>query len=331
MDREGFNYFRIVLSIWLLGVCNVANAQELVPNGSFSYPESCQPGSITNGFMVEPWVQWSSSPDFYHPCKQEDYFVPNSFGGGGNPFEGEGYVGLVNYVSSFLAREFITVELLETMSDGISYHVEFYVSMMDSAWYATKNIGAHFSEGLPPLNISNLLELEPQVKYEGTDFLTEKIGWTKVEGSFTAEGGERYLTIGNFDIDEETDTLFVPGGGMPPPHSAVFWSQAHYYIDGVSVILDSIYLSIGDHEDVADSFNLYPNPNSGLFTVDIGLGDEDQAELHVWNISGQLVAQQGLSNGQSSISLDVSNGLYLYVVTINGERRWTGKVSVTSE
>ncbi|MFT6210743.1 MAG: hypothetical protein ACJATE_001369 [Bacteroidia bacterium] len=86
-----------------------------------------------------------------------------------------------------------------------------------------------------------------------------------------------------------------------------------------------------EEEDSINSFNLYPNPNSGLFTVDIGLGDEEQAELHVWNISGQLVAQQGLSNGQSSIGLDVSNGLYLYVVTVNGERRWTGKVSVTSE
>ena len=228
-------------------------------------------------------------------------------------------------------REFITVPLNEVLAEETSYYASWHVSLMDSAWYASRNIGAYFSENIPPADLQGLLALEPQVRYEGADFLTDKEGWMKVEGSFTAQGGERYLTIGNFDTDEETDTLYVPGGGAFRPEDPDFWRVSYYYIDGVSVIPDSIYLSVGDYEDVADSFNLYPNPNSGLFTVDIGLGDEDQAELHVWNISGQLVAQQGLSNGQSSISLDVSNGLYLYVVTVNGERRWTGKVSVVQE
>jgi hypothetical protein len=330
MEWKNISVFRIVLSMWLLGVCSLSNAQELVPNGNFNYSNACQPGSLMNGFMAEPWVQWSSSPDFYHPCKQEDYSVPNSFGGGGNPFGGEGYVGIVNYVSSFLAREFISVELNASLESEIDYHIEFHISMMDSAWFATKNIGTLFTVNLPPLYQADLLDLEPQVKYQGADFLSNKIGWTKVEGRFTAQGGERYLTIGNFDTDEETDTLFIPGGGIPPSHSEVFWSQAHYYIDGVSVIPDSIYLGIDDIEN-EEVFNLYPNPNTGEFTIDHTVDEKDKVEFNVWSISGQLVARQLLSNGQSIIRLDVANGLYLYTLKVNGLPKWSGKTSVSSE
>ena len=329
MEWKNICRYRLIMIGWFLGICVNTNAQELVPNGNFNYSDTCQSGSLVSGYMVEPWIEWAS-PDYYHSCKQASYSIPSSFGGGGQPFEGQGYVGIGVYVSFTSFREFIIIELTEPLVENTDYRGSFHVSMMDSMWFATRNIGAAFTAQEPPQDLNSILSIEPQVKYAGSSYLDNKVGWIKIAGSFTAQGGERYLTIGNFDIDAETDTMFVPGGGVPPSHSEVFWSGAYYYIDGVSVIPDSIYLSIGDHEDVADSFNLYPNPNSGLFTVDIGLGDEDQAELHVWNISGQLVAQQGLSNGQSSIGLDVSNGLYLYVVTINGERRWTGKVSLIS-
>jgi hypothetical protein len=315
---------------WLLGVCSFAHSQELVPNGDFNYSDTCQPGSLMNGFMTEPWVQWSSSPDFYHPCKQEDYSVPDSFGGGSNPLEGNGYIGMVVYVTTFTGREFVTVELLNALTEDVSYHVEFNVSMMDSAWYATKNIGTLFTVNLPPLNQAVLLGLEPQVKYQGTDFLSNKNGWLKIEGSFIAEGGENQLTIGNFDTDEETDTLFVTGGGMPPSHSEVYWSQAHYYIDGVSVIPDSIYLGVDDIEN-EEVFNLYPNPNSGTFTVMAGVDASRIAEMTIWGIRGQQVYKQFLQSGTNNINIEAPNGLYFYEVTVNGIPKWTGKVSISSD
>jgi hypothetical protein len=322
MEWKNISVFRIVLSIWLLGVCSVADAQELVPNGDFNYSDACQPGSLPNNFMVEPWVRWSSSSDFYHTCKSNDLSVPDSWGGGGNPLEGNGYVGMHVYSTAFTGREFVTVELLNALSEGVSYHVEFNVSMMDSAWYATKNIGTLFTVDLPPLNQADLLNLEPQVKYQGKDFLYNKIGWIKIEGSFIAEGGENQLTIGNFDTDEETDTLFVPSGGVPPTHSEVFWSFAYYYIDGVSVIPDSIYLGINDIEN-EEVFNLYPNPAQENVTVETKNGHNMHIELY--DAIGGLVLKQNMRSSRENIGVGhLPAGMYVITLLNKGtvvERR----------
>jgi hypothetical protein len=329
MEWKNISVFRIVLSMWLVGVCSVANAQELVPNGNFNLEEPCEPNTL-NGPGFDPWFWLFSTPDEYHVCYNPSRSVPYSFGGGGEPYSGEGYFGVYTFVKGNYRREFITVPLTETLFDGVEYHSSFWVSMMDSAWYASRNIGVYFSENIPPANLQGLLALEPQVRYTGSQFLTDKEDWTKVEGSFTAQGGERYLTIGNFDTDEETDTLFIPEGGAFRPNQPDFYRVAYYYIDGVSVIPDSIYLGIDDIEN-EEVFNLYPNPNTGEFTIDHTVDEKDKVEFNVWSISGQLVARQLLSNGQSIIRLEVANGLYLYTLKVNGNPRWTGKVSILSD
>jgi hypothetical protein len=330
MEWKNISVFRIVLSIWLLGVCSVANAQNLVVNGEFEYSDTCLFQSISTPQGVAPWGQLYSSPDFFHPCFPAEWSVPSNLGGGGQPLLSRGYAGLYAFFEPHLDREFLVGLLSESLVSGVSYHAEFYVSMMDSVWYASRSIGAYFSEDTPPANLPSLLNLVPQMKYEGVQFLSNKQDWTKIEGSFTAQGGERYLTIGNFNTDGETDTVFVSGGGMFRPNQPSFWKTSYYYIDGVSVIPDSIYLGIDDIEN-EEVFNLYPNPNTGEFTIDHTVDEKDKVELNVWSISGQLVARQLLSNGQSIIRLDVSNGLYLYKLKVNGLPKWSGKISVYSE
>jgi hypothetical protein len=266
-------------------ICSAAFGQNLVPNGTFDHQDSCLPGSLVSGYMVEPWIEWSS-PDFFHPCNEESYSVPSNFFGFEEPLAGRGYVGIAGYVSTVLFREFVSVKLTDSLTQNIDYHASFHVSMSDSMWYATRNVGVLFTENEPPVDLPSLLSLTPQVRYAGGTFLAEKDGWTKIEGSFTAQGGERYLTIGNFDTDEETDTFFVQGGGVPPSHSEIFWSGAYYYIDAVSVIPDSVYLSIGKNEATEPFFNLFPNPASDVLTIECS--DFIQS-IAVFDMYGRLV------------------------------------------
>ncbi len=238
------------------------------------------------------------------------------FWGGGIPLFGEGYIGLHVYSTIFIGREFATVELIQPLSEDISYHAEFNVSMMDSALYATKNIGVLFTENLPPLNQSALLDLEAQMKYEGDEFLTDKEDWMKVEGSFTAQGGERFLTIGNFDTDEETDTLFVEGGGVFRPNQPDYWSFSYYYIDGVSVIPDSIYLGVNDFEN-EEVFDLYPNPTTETLTIETE--SKQQQELQLYDATGRLVLQQHLSTARQEIGVGyLPRGVYVAVLVKEG-------------
>ena len=78
-------------------------------------------------------------------------------------------------------------------------------------------------------------------------------------------------------------------------------------------------------------FNLYPNPNTGAFTVWLHMNDEDVAHIQVWNMAGQRVYNTPLNNGTNALNINVAQGLYLYAVTVNGTPKWTGKVAISSE
>ncbi len=120
--------------------------------------------------------------------------------GGGYARTGLAYAGFkVWYINSRLVgREVVGVALLEPLDEGVPYRVEFHLSLLDSIWYASKNVGAYFSAQQPNSDIDSIESYQPQVRYEG-DFIIEKEGWTRVSGSF--------------DSYEDTEVLFVPGGG----------------------------------------------------------------------------------------------------------------------
>ena len=326
MDRENIYCLRLVI-LFVLSICGYVNGQNLVPNGGFNYPEPCIPGSGTAAGMT-PWFQSHGTPDKHHPCYASTLSVPLNVSGWETSYEGEGYVGLHTFVGSNLSREYISVELMEPLVAGVAYQGRFHVSRSDSCWYATGQIGMYLSSEFPSSDIVDLLSFEPQVTSTRDSILTESNGWTRINRSFVAEGGERYLTIGNFKDDDETDTLFVSGGGQLPFPSSDYWKLAYYYVDAVSVVPDSIYLSVNDFELGGAEMNLYPNPNAGEFMIDLLIDDNDVAEISVWNISGQRIYKEQLSVGQNQLELAVANGLYLYVVTLNGKPEWTGKVSI---
>jgi hypothetical protein len=321
--------FAFYLFFFVAFVVN-SQAQELVPNGRFNYSNPCSPQSLSSPVSLDPWTYHYGSPDFFHPCFPTDWSVPTSYWGGVEAFIGEGYSGLTTIGYAGSVREIISVELLSALDEGVDYHCSFWVSMMDSAWYASKNIGACFSENIPPNNLQGLLALEPQVRYEGAEFLTDKEGWMRVEGSFTAIGGERYLTIGNFDTDEETDTLFVEGGGAFRPDQPNFFRLAYYYIDGVSLIPDSVYLSNEEQKDDNFEFDVYPNPTlNGSVTLNFDLKNGDVAELQVLDVSGRQVYAAKEISQSNVIQLDgLSDGIYHCRLVVNSSVVVTRKLVV---
>jgi len=65
----------------------------------------------------------------------------------------------------------------------------------------------------------------PQIQLDTTALLLDTMEWSKISGVYTAVGNERFLTIGNFYADSQTDTLSHLGT----------WILGYYYIDDVSV------------------------------------------------------------------------------------------------
>ncbi len=295
----------IFLFVWAVSLKAQVN---LVPNPSFEEKDTCP---ITNGaiFLAEPWTSVYDGVSYFHECGANGFTAPGNKYGWENPLTGQAYIGFSEWViNSGYESQFAGVELTSPLITGKKYNVEFYVSMIDSCWYAIKNIGVYFSQNQPPTNITTLLGYEPQVKYTGTDFLDNKEGWTKIEGSFFADGGEQFMTIGNFDGHENTDTIFVSGGGEPPPGLPHYWKAAGYYIDDVSVNLDT---TTGIPETEKPKLKIFPNPAGSQITIEQLSVTGNQLSVEVYDAVGRLVAQSVAQGQQTTIPLNLSQGVYL--------------------
>jgi hypothetical protein len=230
-------------------------------------------------------------------------------GGGGYANSGDAYVGIAIWAKTIQnGREFFSIKLTQPLIPGKKYNVGFYVSLMDSMWYASKNIGAYFCIDSVERHFSNdfFFAVTPQIKYTGTEYLTDKEGWMKIENSFYADGGEQFMTIGNFDDDNNTDTLLV----SPVTSGGMIKTDAYYYIDDVSVELDT---TVGINELDNVKFEVYPNPAKESVVIDTEF--REQTIVRLFDITGREVLTTALTADKTT--LDVSGfaaGVYTAVL-----------------
>ena len=294
-------------------------AQNAVPNPSFEEHIGC-PSPASHMGLLNSWSNVIGTCEYLHECGINGFGIPVNKGGGGYARTGQAYC-LFNTWSQSQYFEVLGVELEVELEAGKGYRVEFYLSMLDSVWYASKNIGAYFSAEQPPSNADSLQSYLPQVRYEG-DFITDKEGWTRVSGSFVAQGGEKFMSIGNFDKYEDTETLFVPGGGIPPSHSATYWQVAAYFIDDVSVVPDS---TTSVHEEVLGSITVFPNPVRDVLHIE----GERIAMLRLFDISGREVYAPRFAQSQGIWRMEVGalpQGVYMLEVMLSDGRKSVHKV-----
>jgi len=206
-------------------------AQNLVPNPSFEYYTQC-PWDAGGSGQLNFAYTWQSpttgTPDLFNSCSSiASSSVPSNGIGYEYAHNGNGYSGIYCYYKWILGREYIQVQLIDSLQKNTIYCVEFYVSLADKSDYAVNNIGAFLSTDSVRSNTS-LIVCTPQIVNSSANPLTNKTGWTKISGSFIANGGEKYITIGNFNDDANSDTVRVSSNGWNG-------SIAYYYIDEVSV------------------------------------------------------------------------------------------------
>jgi hypothetical protein len=211
----------------------------LVPNPSFETFSVCpnNAGQITYATgWINPTVKGNS--DFFNSCSSvvgvPSYCNCNlSFQ---YPKSGNGYAGVWAYNSTTSdLREYIQVQLINTLLPSKCYYVEFYLNKLNYCQYATDNVGFILSPTNISLtsNTSYLLYYPNSVKGFQNKMNQDTINWIKSSSIYNSGGGESFLTIGNFNNDIETDTLIVNNNS--------FGNGAYYFIDDVSVIpIDSI-------------------------------------------------------------------------------------------
>lgn len=211
----------------------VSSSGNLVPNGDFESYSNC-PTGISQIDVAVPWFQPTlGTPEYFNACAPSSSGVSTPVNEFGTmiPHSGKGYAGIAVFgaddaPNSNSSREYLEVSLNSPLQANVTYGVSFYVSVAGISQYAIDSIGAYFSSAPEKAPIIGVLNVVPQVQNPSGNFLSSFGSWMLVSGTYTAVGGENYITIGNF-LDDAV-TLAVPLGFGAQPVS-------YYYIDDVSV------------------------------------------------------------------------------------------------
>jgi outer membrane protein OmpA-like peptidoglycan-associated protein len=224
------------------------DSDNMVFNPSFEEycrcPDRIDAVGILNG--VDAWWQpTAGSSDYFNVCGGRECNVPRNKMGFQPAHTGVAYCGI--YCSQESYREYLQTQLKAPLVAGKRYRVSFYVSLAEKSPHAIATIGALLSsERISDSTWDILMSREttscgdnqsqsiaiyykPQVVNDKETVLSDPKAWTLVSGEFVAVGGERFLTIGNFN---SFNNSVVVESNQP---NAVL-QGAYYYIDDVSVV-----------------------------------------------------------------------------------------------
>jgi hypothetical protein len=284
-------------------------------------------------FKCQGWQNpTSSSPDYFNVCAPPLVFPPDTFPHFGIPenvfgsqtaASGVAYAGLYGaQLGNQETRDYIQIQLTEPLHFRVRYVVSFYVSLCEASRYAISALGAYLSEDAISSNDLLVLDAEPQVLPEPLESITDTVNWVLVTDTFKSmHGGERFITIGNFFSDAESDTTFVN------PNAELGALHAYYYIDDVSVVaLDSISNSIEEQETIG--LSIYPNPTSQFVHVRSYLPIHS---IRLFDLRGREVLVKS-TVGSREHSLDVSGlpaGICFLEATDKEGRRATERIVKT--
>lgn len=178
--------------LWLVSTLFMLPAlvlgQNLVPNGDFETYQNC-PEQNNLLFEATPWYNpTKATPDFYHQCFAATpiQLPPHSGKGMTHLFFDQGW------------SEYMAVKLTEPLKANECYYFEMYVATDIVNKYIPGTIGAYFSKQPVMSNITTMLTAGPQILDNNSRNSISRLQWQVLSGSFTAQGGEEYVTIGSF-------------------------------------------------------------------------------------------------------------------------------------
>ena len=262
------NFVQFIL---LLLITSFINAQSnLVLNPSFEQYDECK--NIDLGIIDFGKVNFWNTPglcssDYYNACivnNDSGNFigcsVPLNSTGFEYPYSGNAYVGIVNGINipgDFFSSECIQGTIRDSLKIAHKYILKFYISLAEyqDRYGCFDNIDVYFSD--TSINLGTILfpiPLIPHFSNPTGNIFNKKIGWQKVEGTYTAHGGERKIIIGNFNTRTSNHIYDCKGLGIT---TSDYYSN-YIYIDDVSLIdtsiIDTINLCFNDSIQIGEIY-----------------------------------------------------------------------------
>lgn len=312
-------YKPLYILFFLIISIGSSKAQTLIYNGNFEIYDTCptsesQPGNLQIQNALGWYAPTEATSDYFNICNTTNVSMPTNFMGYQQPYNGVGYAGILLSITDVSASwfEYIQTKLNFPLIGGNKYKLTFYVNLGNYSTYAIQNIGAWFTPNAESSNnTASLFSYLPQIQ-NNTGFLSDTLGWMKIQGEFIANGGEEYMTIGYFtDTLNTADTLSVSIYSQP---DNIF---CYYYIDGIELL---------GEVNIPNIFT--PNGDGKNDTFIINFPYE---KVEIYNRWGNKVFENMNNdtywNGKTTNGNELSEGVYYYLITTK-EKTYKGFIQL---
>jgi gliding motility-associated-like protein len=282
----------------------------------------------TGNLYCDDWVSWIGAFAF-NTCyndslNYQSVSIPNNVFGYRYARTGSAYAGImilaglehpnVDPCVWTWTDDYVQVQLKDSLKGGEWYCVSFYVAPayfenrikeglngIYTRSIAVDQLGAFFSKTMPgdgpgiwqTYAPNGYLPMEPQVESRKGWILDDTgTNWTPITGVFKAQGGEKWLTIGNFRAEDSLTQKVIYNPNHCNPSDS-FSGNGFYYIDDVNVNQISVGSNAGyttKYEDTSlcngdTSVALYAPPGADSYkwsTGDTTQSISSQEGTHVY-------------------------------------------------
>ncbi|NBG65969.1 T9SS type B sorting domain-containing protein [Acidiluteibacter ferrifornacis] len=224
---------KLSLTLIILFWAVQCTAQNLIPNPSFE-------DTSKTGWSYYLPDQWrlaggvNRQPEYYNEYHDKYWTVPQSAFGYQYAQEGNKYLGITMYFlyhSWKPLRDYIQTDLNQSLMADSIYCFRIHVNLPDSFSHASRNqLGIYLSNNRVSSNSSYNLPYTPQIVVSPSNYITETKNWAVYNHTYKAVGGEKVLTMGNFNDTTGIDTLYMG------------YNRDNYQFFGTYYFIDNLYL-----------------------------------------------------------------------------------------
>lgn len=216
---DSFSRHRRV-SLWLIFISSTLFGQDLVPNGDLEGKNgktTSRPWSFVN--TIDYFVYTEAAATSENPVDKNQSLR--------KPHSGKAYLGMRIWGAY---REYVQVKLTEPLKPGKKYSFKMYVAVSPYCNSLANELGAAFTKGAIALSDYTVInKTKPQVSFALKHSTKDSTDWFLLAGTFTAKGGERFLSLGHFT--DRFKTHFIKKKALKPAGR----KEAYYYFDDISL------------------------------------------------------------------------------------------------
>ncbi len=161
--------------------------------------------------------------------------------------------------------EYLQGQLAEPLVAGQAYQFSFKVSLGEESGRAVRGLGAYFSPTKIMQESNEFLDVQPQIV--SYTLISSTSGWTEIRGTFIADGGEKFFTIGAFEstvfpekiipenVNDNRKAYYYIAQPVMTPYTGVIFANFEEILIGRKVIFLTLNFETGKANIKPESFD----------------------------------------------------------------------------